>query len=197
MRKTVFTVLTAFMLCAAASVHAQSSLAGRVYYNPNILADEMDRLFSEADGKVAEAKEEARAKAEKEKGRQLTADELAQLDKKVEEAQELMKAMKKGVKTGISIEFTNDAEMVMKTDMRIDDEVMKAAGISWVKRKAMKAALAIMPKSEKGTYILQGRTVIAQEKGTGERDTLTLSADGKQLSGMMDQKTPFVLTRIK
>ena len=48
--------------------------------------------------------------------------------------------------------------------------------------------------TEKGTYVVKGNQVII---GTGkDQDTLTLSADGKKLSGTMDGKK-FTLTRTK
>ncbi|MBQ6659155.1 MAG: hypothetical protein IJM70_07470, partial [Prevotella sp.] len=75
--------------------------------------------------------------------------ELAMIDEGVQKGQKMMDAVRKGMKTAITITFKNENELVMKADMKIDDEVMKAAGIGWAKRKLYKAALAVMP-AQKG-----------------------------------------------
>ena len=88
--------------------------------------------------------------------------------------------------------------MVLKADLKIDDEALKAAGIGWLKRKAIKAALSVVP-DQKGRYTAKD-TVIYMVSGSGkeiERDTLTLSRDGRFLYGKMDEQTPFKLTRTK
>ena len=92
------------------------------------------------------------------------------------------------------MEFKNATDLVMKVDMRIDDAALKAAGISWIKRKALKAALAVAPTSQKGTYIQKGNLVIVTEHGDEETDTLRLSNDGKFLYGKLDEEE-FKLTR--
>ena len=63
------------------------------------------------------------------------------------------------------------------------DEAMKAAGIGWLKRKAMKAAMAIMP-AENMAYTVKGNMIILHDGQ--DRDTLRLSSDGKSLSGKTD-----------
>ena len=93
-------------------------------------------------------------------------------------------------------EKSNKKNMVLKADIKISDEAMKAAGIGWLKRKAMKAALAVAPSSEKGTYVVKGQQIIMTDSD-GEKDTLMLSQDGQYLSGKMDGDTPFKLKRQK
>ena len=193
MRKFILLVL--FMLTVnAMSVFAQINLTGREYYNPNIMAAEMNEMMKDADKKLAEVRAEAIAKGEKKLGRKLNQQELAEIDKKVKEGQDMMNAMKKGMKTAITITFKNDKELVMKADMKMDEAVMKAAGISWAKRKLMKAAMAVMP-AQKGKYVVKGNTIYIDEGGN-ERDTLYISNDGKQLYGKMDNKK-FTLNRTK
>lgn len=82
----------------------------------------------------------------------------------------------------------------MKADMKMDEAVMKAAGIGWAKRKLYKAALAVMP-AQKGKYVVKGNTIYIDEGGN-ERDTLYISKDGKQLYGKMDNKK-YTLNRVK
>ena len=78
--------------------------------------------------------------------------------------------------------------------MKIDDEALKAAGVGWVKRKALKAALALAPESSKEPYVVKGNSVII---GKGkDQETFTLSADGKYLTGKADDKN-VTLTRIQ
>ena len=86
--------------------------------------------------------------------------------------------MMNGMKTAVTLEFKTATQVVMKMDMKIDDNAMKAAGIPWLKRKALKAALAIAPSSEKETYVVKGNKIII---GTGkDQDVMTLSADGRE-----------------
>lgn len=188
------------LTCAAAlflalSLHAQVNLSGRVYHHPNIMADEINRLIKDGTKDISKTKQDAVAKAEKEKGRKLTAAELKEVDEKVAEAMKIMEAMRKGLKTEVTVTFKSDRELVMKMDMSVSDDVLKAAGVGWAKRKAMQAALAVAPSTEKAKYVVKDNLVIINDGE--ETDTLTLSPDGKYLSGQMDEKTKFKLTRIK
>ena len=191
MKKSVFIAL---LLLAAVGAQAQTSLVGRVYHHPNILTDELNKLTADANKDMKKDVDKAIKKAEEQKGRKLTAEELAELNKKVEEAQKMMKALKDGMKTAVTITFKDEKTMVMKADMKIDDEVMKKAGIPWAKRKMMKVAMAVAP-SEKASYERKGNLIIVRDDK--EVDTLRLSDDGKYLSGKMDKDTPFRLTLIK
>ena len=82
----------------------------------------------------------------------------------------------------------------MRTDMKIDENVLKMAGMGWMKRKALKAAMAVAPKSEKGTYVVKGNFVIMTDSGK-DKDTLTLSNDGNYLYGQLGKNTKFKLKR--
>ena len=191
MKKSVFIAL---LLLAAVGAQAQTSLVGRVYHHPNILTDELNKLTADANKDMKKDVDKAIKKAEEKKGRKLTAEELAELNKKVEEAQKMLKALKEGMKTAVTITFKDEKTMVMKADMKIDDEVMKKAGIPWAKRKMMKVAMAVAP-SEKASYERKGNLIIVRDDK--EVDTLRLSDDGKYLSGKMDKDTPLRLTLIK
>lgn len=191
MKKSVFIAL---LLLAAVGAQAQTSLVGRVYHHPNILTDELNKLTTEANKDMKKDVDKAIKKAEEKKGRKLTTEELAEINKEVEEAQKMLKALKEGMKTAVTITFKDEKTMVMKADMKIDDEVMKKAGIPWAKRKMMKVAMAVAP-SEKASYERKGNLIIV--KDDKEVDTLRLSDDGKYLSGKMDKDTPFRLTLVK
>lgn len=191
MKKSVFIAL---LLVVAVGAQAQTSLVGRVYHHPNILTDELNKLTTEANKDIKKEVNEAIKKAEEKKGRKLTAKELAELNKEVEEAQKMLNALKEGMKTAVTITFKDEKTMVMKADMKIDDEVMKKAGIPWAKRKMMKVAMAMAP-SEKASYERKGNLIIVRDDK--EVDTLRLSDDDKYLSGKMDKDTPFRLTLIK
>ena len=188
MKKTV--IIGALFLLLVVGAKAQTNLTGRVYANPNILAGVLDEAVKKVN--IEEAKAEAIAKAEKDKGRQLTDKEKAKLDKQTEEAMQMIEAMKEGMVTAISVEFKSETEVVSRTKMKIDEEVLKKAGISWLKRKALKAAIAMAPESEKGTYIVKDNLIIIDPDD--KPDTLRLSSDGRQIFGKMDDKTNFTLT---
>ena len=188
MKKTV--IIGTLFLLLVVGAKAQTNLTGRVYANPNILAGVLDEAVKEVN--IEEAKAEAIAKAEKDKGRQLTDKEKAELDKQTEEAKQMIEAMKEGMVTAISVEFKSETEVVSRTKMKIDEEVLKKAGISWLKRKALKAVIAMAPESEKGTYIVKDNLLIIDPDD--KPDTLRLSSDGRQIFGKMDDKTNFTLT---
>ena len=188
MKKAV--IIGTLFLLLVVGAKAQTNLTGRVYANPNILAGVLDEAVKKVN--IEEAKAEAIAKAEKDKGRQLTDKEKAELDKQTEEAMQMIEAMKEGMVTAISVEFKSETEVVSRTKMKIDEEVLKKAGISWLKRKALKAAIAMAPESEKGTYIVKDNLIIIDPDD--KPDTLRLSSDGRQIFGEMDDKTNFTLT---
>lgn len=183
-------ILTATVFVGA---QAQTSLVGRVYYHPNVMAEEMKNMKKEIDTKMDETIREEVAKAEKKKGKALTAEEKEKVRKEVEEARKMAEVLMKSVKTAITATFKTDKEMLMQMKMEVDDETLKNAGISWAKRKAMKAAIALMPSSQKMTYFVKENLVICTDGK--DKDTLTLSNDEKFLYGKMDEKTKFKLTR--
>ena len=185
-----------FMLCGTIATNAQSTdLTGRVYYNKNIMADELNELTKEVDKSSEEARKKAYTEGEKKLGRKLTNDEKAELEKKLTEARQMTEALKKGTSMAITVEFKSATDAVMKMDMKVSDEALKAAGVSWLKRKAMKAALAVAPSSEKIKYEVKGKLIITTD--SEGKDTLTLSADGKHLYGKTDKNEKFTLTRTK
>lgn len=188
-------ILFLCMMLVAIGANAQTNLAGRIYHHPNIMADEMNKLVKEGTAEIEKKRKETIAKIEEKRGRKLTEKELAEVDKKIEEAKKMMEAVRKGMKTEITVTFKDERNVVMKTDMSIDDNAMKAAGIPWAKRKMVKMAMAIAPSSEKGIYTVSGNQVFIND-GT-ECDTMRLSDDGKYLYGKMDEKTKFKLTRTK
>lgn len=73
------------------------------------------------------------------------------------------------------------ADMKAKAKMKMTDEAMKAADIGWLKRKALKAAMAVMPAADM-PYIIKNNMVILQDEEGN--DTLYISADRNSLSGI-------------
>lgn len=187
-------VLTIVAIMTAISVDAQTNLTGRVYHNPNIMANMMDQEVN-IDKKIAEARNEAIAKMEKKKGRKLTKEELAMINKKLAEIKKQAGAAKKCMSTAITVEFTSATNLVMRQKTRVDDEALKIMGVGWLKRKALKASLALMPESQDAKYEVKGNKVIVIDDK--DRDTLTISNDGNTLSGIFDKKTKYILKRTK
>lgn len=174
---------------------AQTSLVGRVYSDDNVMKKQLDDATKDIDKKIAEAKAEAVAKAEKKKGRKLTAAEIAEIDKKLKEARTEMESVKKGMKTSVSVNFKTADEVVMSMKVSVSDAAMKAAGIGWLKRKAIKAAMAIAPSTQKMKYVVQGDLVICSDGK--DKDTLRLSKDRQFVYGKIDEKTSFTLKLTK
>ena len=190
------TVIIAFivLMMANASVSAQTSLKGRVYHNPNIMEKVMNQE-ADIDKEIAEARSKAIAKKEKEKGRKLTQKETAELDKAMADAKKQAQIAKKALTMALTIEFTSATDGVMKQKTKVDDDALKTMGVGWLKRKAIKASIALMPESHKVKYEVKGNKVIIIDDK--ERDTLTLSNDGKTLSGTFDKDTKYTLKRTK
>lgn len=190
------TVIIAFivLMMANASVSAQTSLKGRVYHNPNIMEKVMNQE-ADIDKEIAEARAKAIAKKEKEKGRKLTQKETAELDKAMADAKKQAQIAIKALTMALTIEFTSATDVVMKQKTKVDDDALKTMGVGWLKRKAIKASIALMPESHKVKYEVKGNKVIVIDDK--DRDTLTLSNDGKTLSGTFDKNTKYTLKRTK
>ena len=191
MKKSIISIL---LLLGCTNILAQSNLAGRVYYNADILSGKMKEISQKTKKEAANAKAEAIKKAEEKKKRKLTDAEKVEIEKETEKTQKMAEAILKGTKTSVTVTFKDDKTVVMKMEMKIDDEAMKNAGIGWAKRKAIQAATAIAP-SEKSKYTIKGDMVITDDGE--ELDTMYLSNDGKTLTGKMDKETSFKLTRTK
>ena len=179
-------ILAIVAIMTAIGVNAQTNLTGRVYHNPNIMANMMDQEVN-IDKEIAEARKEGIAKMEKKKGRKLTKEELAKIDKELAGIRKQAEAAKKCMSTAITVEFTSATDLVMRQKTRVDDETLKILGIGWLKRKALKASLALMPESQKAKYEVKGNKVIVIDDK--DRDTLTIGNDGNTLSGIFDKET--------
>ncbi len=181
------------LLCGSLNSSAQTSLVGRVYQNPNIMDDIMSTALKEVNAKSDSVRKVGIAKKEKELGRKLTSEEVAEVDKEVKDAMEKAKVASKAVKTAITFTFKDETNAVMNMKMSIDEEALKLIGVSWAKRKAMKAALAIAPENQKCTYVREGNMIITSDDK--DKDTLMLSDDGTKLYGAMEKgKKLFILT---
>ena len=104
MKRRLLVVLSTLFLSSLIVVNAQTSLAGHSYHHPNIMVDAMNDATKDMDKKIAEAKKKTIAEGEKKKGRKLTADEIAKIDKELKEKVEQINAMKKGMKTALTIQ---------------------------------------------------------------------------------------------
>ena len=189
---TLLAIAAAMMF--ALNLQAQNSLVGRTYYNANIMTDALNEVTKDMDKKVQDAKAEEIAKLEKKEGRKATRAEIAEIDAKMQKAQKMMEAMTKGMTTELTVTFKTEKEAVMKANISVSDEALKNAGIGWMKRKALKAAIALIPSTEKSSYIVKDNLVIMIDDDEGN-DTLRLSNDGKYLYGKFDKKTDYKLTR--
>ena len=182
------TVAVAVMTTLSAG--AQTSLVGRVYHNPDIMAAQ----FHDWDKELANVEAKAIAKAEEKKGRKLTAEEKKKLQEgEIKELKRKYRTIKEGTKMAMTLTFKNDKTVSVKEKASISDDVLKEAGYGWAKRKMLKAAMAVMPAEER-PYIVKGNLVIVTDENV--KDTFRLSADGKQLNGK-DGDLKYTLTRTK
>ena len=182
-------VMVAVAMMVAISINAQSSLVGRVYHNPNV----MSSMYADIDKMFAEKKAEALNTKEKEKGRKLNEAEMKSFDEEMKKVETKFRTIKGGTSMAMTVTFKNDKTATVKAKMKMTDEAMKAADIGWLKRKAMKAAMAVMPATDM-PYTVKGNMVILQDDE--DRDTLHLNPDGKTLSGKTEG-IKYTLTRTK
>ena len=172
-----FLVMAIVAMMTALSAEAQTSLVGREYHNSNIMSD----IYKDIDRQVADMKAKALMKMEKKKGRKLTEAEMKEFNEKIGKEESKLRAMKNGTSMAMTVTFKNDKTAVVKAKIKMTDEAMKAADIGWLKRKALKAAMAVMPAADM-PYIIKGNMVILQDEE--ENDTLYISADRNSLSGI-------------
>jgi hypothetical protein len=172
-----FLMMVAVALMTALSAEAQTSLVGREYHNPNI----MSGIYKDIERQVADMKAKALVKIEEKKGRKLTEAEMKEFKELIGKEESKLRAMKNGTSMSMTVTFKNDKTAVVKAKMKMTDEAMKAADIGWLKRKALKAAMAVMPAIDM-PYIIKGNMVILQDEE--ENDTLYISADRNSLSGI-------------
>jgi hypothetical protein len=172
-----FLVMAIVAMMTALSAEAQTSLVGREYHNPNIMSD----IYKDIDRQVADMKAKALVKLEEKKGRKLTEAEMKKFKELIGKEESKLRAMKNGTSMAMTVTFKNDKTAVVKAKMKMTDEAMKAADIGWLKRKALKAAMAVMPAIDM-PYIIKGNMVILQDEE--ENDTLYISADRNSLSGI-------------
>lgn len=172
-----FLVMAIVAMMTALSAEAQTSLVGREYHNPNIMSD----IYKDIERQVADMKAKALVKLEEKKGRKLTEAEMKKFKELIGKEESKLRAMKNGTSMSMTVTFKNDKTAVVKAKMKMTDEAMKAADIGWLKRKALKAAMAVMPAADM-PYIIKGNMVILQDEE--ENDTLYISADRNSLSGI-------------
>ena len=190
----LFILTVAALFATTSSLFAQHDLVGHTFSNPNIMQKMINDAMKDIDKKIDSVRTEAIAKKEKEKGRKLNTAETKEIEEDIKKAKDQMAAAKNSVKMAISMEFINDKEAVMRMKMSVDEAVLKQAGVSWAKRKAMKAGIALMPSSEKVKYTVSGNNIIIPDDK--KPDTLRISDDGKYITGKMDE-IQFKLTRTK
>ncbi len=158
------------------------------------MADVWNDPLKDLDKKMSESRTKLVADFEKKNRRKPNTEEMAEIDTKLKDARVKIEAVEKGIVTSVSVEFKSEKDIVMRTDMKIDENVLKMAGMGWMKRKALKAAMAVAPKSEKGTYVIKDNLVIMTDSGK-DKDTLALSNDGNYLYGQLGKNTKFKLKR--
>jgi len=75
---------------------------------------------------------------------------------------------------------------IMRQKTRVDDEALKILGVGWLKRKALKASLALMPESQKAKYEVKGNKVIVIDDK--DRDVSFLAIPDFEVITLADKK---------
>ena len=106
-----------------------------------------------------------------------------------------MNAMAQTSLTGRVYHHPNIMASMFAGKIDVDEDILKKFDIGWLQRKALKMYVSSAPELQKAKYEIQGNKVILIDGK--DRDTLTLSADGKTLSGIYDKDTKYTLKRTK
>lgn len=181
----IFTLLAALMPAVAAEPPV---LAGHTYSNSDIMKGELERVIKEGKRQMAVKKEEA----EKKRGRKLTDDELKEIGEDIQKNYMAGKVMSICTRVAISVHFISDRELEMKTDISLNEGLLKEAKVGWFKRKTLRLALSALPSTMKGSYIRRDNLVIISPDDVP--DTLRVTDGALRLTGTFDG-TPFVLDR--
>lgn len=188
--------ISVFLLTLCTFVlQAQTNLSGRIYHHPDIMAEGMKAYEKDLEEKMAEVISQEVSKAENKKGAPLSADEKAQIKAKQDEAIKFSMAVMKATKTAITVTFKTNTQLVMHADIKLNEDALKAAGLGWAQRKALKAAISLTPSTQKMAYTTKDNLIFCNDGA--ERDTLVLSDDGKYLYGKFEEGKTFKLTRTK
>lgn len=180
------------VVCSVATF-GQGGLKGRVYYSGDIIAEKLDAAVKEIEQNRPQLRAEAICKLEEKKGRKLNAAEMGSIDSELDEKLEKAKLKRASTSMSLTITFTRDNELAMKPNEKIDDEVLKQAGLNWIKRKSLMVTSMMTTKSNKVTFFRKGNQIITKAETP---DTLQISEDGKFIYGKFDG-IPFMLTRTK
>lgn len=176
MTKKIFVIICATLMSLGA--YAQQSLAGRVYYNGNLMEKELSQTKKE----MANLSKEAESEEEKE--------EVKGMD-----------AILNAVVSKMTLTFIDDKTAEIHIEAKFDEDKAKKEGASWMMRKLVKMKIG-KGRSEKGktSYTVNGRKVLVKASKKKETRTFDLSEDGKTLSFVMKDKKEerkVVLKRIK
>ena len=192
MKYTIIISCLLFVVCSVATF-AQGGLKGRVYYSSDIIAEKLDAAVKEIEQNRSQLRSEAISKLEEKKGRKLNATEIESIDSELDSELEKAKLLRASTSMSHTISFTRDNELVIKPNKKIDDEVLKQAGLNWIKRKSMMVKSMMTTKSNKVTFFRKGNLIITKAETP---DTLQISEDNKFLYGKFDDIS-FMLTRTK
>ena len=193
-RDMKYVIISSLLLvvCSVATF-GQGGLKGRVYYSGDIIAEKLDAAVKEIEQNRPQLRAEAICKLEEKKGRKLNAAEMGAIDSELDEKLEKAKLKRASTSMSLTITFTRDNELAMKPNEKIDDEVLKQAGLNWIKRKSLMVTSMMTTKSNKVTFFRKGNQIITKAETP---DTLQISEDGKFIYGKFDG-IPFMLTRTK
>lgn len=160
-------LLIALLLMGGSMVMNAQSLKGRVYYSKNIMTEEMRKEVAELD-----------------------------LDDDEEVNADMVEKTMKATCIAFTVTFFSDKQLELKMDSYMDEKILEKSGISWAKRKALKAVMGTFPsQKEKFNYTVKGNVVTC---GSGkDKEVFTLSKDGKYLYGKTEDGYKFTLTRTK
>lgn len=193
-RDMKYVIISSLLLVVCSvTTFGQGGLKGRVYYSGDIIAEKLDAAVKEIEQNRPQLRAEAICKLEEKKGRKLNAAEMGSIDSELDEKLEKAKLKRASTSMSLTITFTRDNELAMKPNEKIDDEVLKQAGLNWIKRKSLMVTSMMTTKSNKVTFFRKGNQIITKAETP---DTLQISEDGKFIYGKFDG-IPFTLTRTK
>ena len=161
------------------------ALTGQVFGNPNISNMTPEQFVANVQSRAE--------KREKELGRELTEADIEKLAEDMAQGMGTLKSIQLLSTISVTVKFLPDSKAEMKMKVKLKEDLLKDAGVSWIQRKTMKTMLGMLSNTVKERYVRKGNLIIISPGK--DPDTLRLSPDGRKLYGKIEEGFPYTLTR--
>jgi hypothetical protein len=185
-RLSIVTLFTVILMSTACN--QKQGLAGSEYGTDNILSVQADSLSASLNRQVDSLKTSSRlqliAELEEEARRQLTEDELSQLDSELTTQFEAQRSNVYHMVDSVRRLGTIEVTLLFKDDQTLE----------W--QAVTKGAIGDTTEVDEARYMVDGRQIVA-EFGEDGKDTLLLSEDGSEIVGALRSTYKYTIKKRK